>query len=446
MDNIEKYLWIDEFITNVKPYIFVRAEDNLLIKRPNKATKINSTGVKILSFLLNGGSIEQLLKTAGNDKQEQIISFILAIKGYLENMLDEFSLNQSVVKKPFEMKFSDFPVLSELALTYRCNLKCRFCYAGCNTTCNPINSSNELEYEELRRIIDVIRQDAKVPSISFTGGEPTLRRDVLLKLITYARGQDFRVNLITNGTLIDKAYALELKEAGLHSAQVSLEGVGAEIHDSIVAMKGAFEKSVKAIRELTNVDIFTHSHTTISRPNLGDVLKFPVFVKDVLKLPRFSMNLLIPTGSFMANRGDIVPYSEIGSHLKQILQLSKENEVEFMWYSPVPMCMFNSITHGLGNKGCAACDGLISVAPNGDVLPCASYDEPVGNILEQPFDQVWHSKKARAFRNKDKAPEVCKKCADFAVCNGACPLYWRDQGEGELDEISIKQYHYAGNP
>ena len=71
-----------------------------------------------------------------------------------------------------------------------------------------------------------------------------------------------------------------------------------------------------------------------------------------------------------------------------------------MWYSPVPMCMFNSVAHGLGNKGCAACDGLLSVAANGDVLPCASFDESVGNLLEQEVDSVWQSRRAKLHRSK----------------------------------------------
>ena len=59
---ITDFSWIDEFIGNVKPYIFVRLEDNLLIKRPNSAFKLNPMGAKILFALLKGKSIRYLLK------------------------------------------------------------------------------------------------------------------------------------------------------------------------------------------------------------------------------------------------------------------------------------------------------------------------------------------------------------------------------------------------
>ncbi len=37
----------------------------------------------------------------------------------------------------------------------------------------------------------------------------------------------------------------------------------------------------------------------------------------------------------------------------------------FYWYSPIPHCHYNTIARGLGNKSCAAMDGLLSVSPPG---------------------------------------------------------------------------------
>ena len=118
--------------------------------------------------------------------------------------------------------------------------------------------------------------------------------------------------------------------------------------------------------------------------------------------------------------------------LLDIIAESSKHDVEFMWYSPTPMCLFNPIVHGLGNKGCSACDGLLSVGANGDVIPCASYDESVGNILESEVLDVWHSERAKLFRDKFLAHPECKSCEHFKICNGACPLYWRTMGFDEL--------------
>jgi len=425
--------WIDEFIANVKPYIFVRLEDNLLIKRPNSAFKLNPIGAKILYTLLKGKSIRYLLKKIGKEhqKRREILDFLYAVKQQLEGNLDEFSPNPAVEVTPFEMNFSKLPVLSEIAVTYRCNLRCRFCYAGCNCTTNPVQSSKEMTPKQIKTILRKIFQDAKVPSVSFTGGEPTLVPELPM-LIDYARTLGMRINLITNGVLITRDMAKTLSSCGLDSAQVSLEGITAGTHDHIVQHKGAFKKTVAAVRSLKEAGISTHTNTTITRENLQECLKFPSFVKEELGNDKFSMNLVIPSGSGRINEDILVKYSEIGYFLGKIIRASEQHEVEFMWYSPVPMCMFNSIAHGLGNKGCSACDGLISVAPNGDILPCSSFAHSVGNLLEEDFASIWQSQKARNFRAKYLAHPVCKECEEFSICNGACPLYWQHLGFDEL--------------
>jgi len=426
--------WVDEFIRNVRPYVFVRTEDNLLIKMPNQATRLNSQGARILEELLGGGTVSGLLDRVGRDprKIRDIALFLYEVKRYLEGGLDEFSRTEAVEVESFDHHFSRLPVLSEIALTYRCNLRCTFCYAGCNCTSNPAGDTREMSTSEVRHVLDQIYHEARVPSVSFTGGEATIRKD-LPELVRYALDLGMRVNLITNGTLITPDSARELKRAGLASAQVSLEGVRPETHEKLTRIPGSFQKSVASVGFLRQAGVRVHTNTTINRENLEECIEMPAFVRRVLGCSRFSMNLLIPAGSAVLSDSLVVTYREIGPRLLEIQQAAREESVEFMWYSPTPMCMFNPVAHQLGNKGCSACDGLISVAANGDVLPCSSYDEPVGNLLADRVLDIWNSEKASWFREKKFAHPDCRTCEDFQVCHGACPIYWRRMGFEELD-------------
>jgi radical SAM protein with 4Fe4S-binding SPASM domain len=425
--------WVDEFIRNVKPYVFVRAEDNLLIKRPNQAYRLNSQGVNILRFLLEGGTIHQLMETIRRwpRRGDDIILFLYEIRRCLDGTLKETNYTGAVEVRALELNFSKLPVLSEVAVTARCNLQCLFCYAGCSSTARAVVSEKEMTTEGIKRILEKIFYQAKVPSVSFTGGEPMLRSD-LCELIRYAKELGLWVNLITNGTLITPTGALELAQAGLDSAQVSLEGITAATHEAITRTARSFARTVAAVKNLRQVGISVHTNTTLNRKNIVESWHIPRFVREKLELEKFSMNLVIPAGSAVQQEDILIRYSEVGAILEKILEASTRSDVEFMWYSPTPLCLFNPILHNLGNKGCSACDGLLSVASNGDVFPCSSWKEPLGNLLNDDFHKIWQSHLSRTYRLKSLAHPECRECEHFAVCHGACPLYWRHVGFDEL--------------
>ena len=260
-------------------------------------------------------------------------------------------------------------------------------------------------------------------------------REDLVELVEAARREyRLRVNLITNATLIDERLAGRLRDAGLHSAQVSVESPEESVHDALTSVAGSWQRSVNGIRHLVDAGIRVHTNTTLNRVNRDSAVDMPAFVHG-LGLERFSMNLVIPVGSSETDEEDInLKYTETADLVTEIIAQAERHGVEFMWYSPTPVCIFNPILHRLGNKGCAACDGLLSVSPSGDVLPCSSWPEPVGNLLREDFRVVWDSARARSLRAKEFAPGLCRDCEDFALCQSACPLYWRHFGYEELEE------------
>ncbi len=424
--------WVGGFIDSIREYIHVRDEDGLLIVIPNQAHRLNPTGVHILTSLLDGDSVASLLERVGDtpQKRRDIHCFLCDVRALVMGCLREGQMRAAVETVPYRGSFNVLPVLSELAVTYRCNLSCVFCYAGCNCTARE-TPDGEMSTAEAKRVIRRIRWEADVPSISFTGGEPTLRDD-LCELIAFAREQGMRVNLITNGTTITREAADALVRSGLNSAQVSLEGGSADVHDALTRQPGSFQATCGGIRSLRRTGIHVHTNTTITRGNI-DSLEDIVDCIAAMGLTRLSMNMVIPCGTASEDPDAVwIRYDEIGAAVLRVKQWARERGVEFLWYSPTPYCIFNPVAEGLGNKGCAACDGLLSVAPNGDVLPCSSFEESVGNLLTDDFRSVWGSPRAEYHQRNEHAPRICKQCEHFHLCNGACPLYWRAMGDEEL--------------
>ncbi len=432
--------WIDEFVQSIKPYVMVRERDSLLILMPNQAYKINPTGILLLKETLEGRPIREVIASRNSEfandikVQQDISDFFTDIRAMVMGCLGEGHGRRAVDISPYERPFNTLPVLSEIALTYRCNLSCRFCYAGCK--CKKQPECREMSTDEVKRILQIIKHDAQVPSVSWTGGEPTLRKD-LVELTAYATQLGMRVNLITNGTNLNSELVEGLKQAGLRSAQVSLEGPSSAVHDQLTQVAGSFDRTLRGIELLKESGLHVHTNTTVNRINAPHLYELIRFVKSI-GMKRLSMNMVIPCGS--APDGEVViSYTEMAELLAGIQQAAREAEIEFLWYSPTPYCLFNPVASQLGGKSCAACDGLLSVSPSGDVLPCSSLPKSVGNLLASPFDRVWEGRKAKYWRDKRYAHRICKKCAQFNICTGACPIYWDAMGYQELIAVAQKE-------
>lgn len=420
--------WVPSFWKALRDYVFVREEDNVLILPPNMVYKTNATGIRVLRLLDAGLRLEKI-PGIGAAELRDIARFLSDIKDICEGK------PVATERIAFGFDFTRLPILGEIALTYRCNNRCLFCYAGCGqASCgqgSPLGvSGEELDTAGVKRVIDIFREKAKIPFFSFTGGEPLLREDVE-ELIAYAGKRHLRVNLISNGTLADADRARSLYRAGLRTAQISLESPDASLHDRLCGLEGAQARTLAGIAALQAAGIKVQTNSTLTRLNRESLAAMPAFLKS-LGVERFSMNLYIPSASAERAEELFVAYSETGAFVDDIRRRAAESGLKFFWYSPTPLCIYNPLARGLGNKSCAAADGLLSVSPSGDILPCSSYPESLGNILDKEFAELWFSERAAFFKNKRYAPEHCAGCEAFTACQAACPLYWAYAGQGEL--------------
>lgn len=430
--------WVDELMQSLAPHLMIRPEDELMIVVPNNPHKMNRTAIRILSAMVNeGAGIREVLRREGDspDRRRHLHYFFSDLNDLTRGALGEGLGRKAVVQESFSADFCKYPVISEIALTYKCNLTCQFCYAGCSRTGLPEGWTEDATMgdDDVCRVLDIIRRDGRCPSVSFTGGEPTLR-PALPRFIRHAKELGMKVNIISNGQTLNDVMVGKLAAAGLDSAQLSLEGPNPEIHDGLVKREGAFRRLLAGVDRLRAAGIRAHTNTTISRENLDHLTDIVDLVAD-RGLERLTMNLVIPCGTAKGERSALeVRYTEIGDHVLAVRDRARERGVELIWYSPLPACIFNTVSHGLGNQGCAAADGLLHVNPAGNVLPCSSFDhdESLGNILRDGFDGVWQGESARFFRDKEMMPSGCRSCPNNQFCQGACTLYWREVGLEEL--------------
>ena len=453
---VAELAWIDGFWRQARPWLFVRAEDGVLILPPSRVYRLNESGLALLAWLGRGRRVARFPGLRDGERAAQVHAFFRDLRAFYLGCAGDGDGRRAVERVPYTFDYTRLPVLGEIAVTYRCNQRCLFCYAGCgaggcgsapctaDTAPRPVPGSSadgtavagapapatEMTLPEVRRVLRVFRDEARLPFFSFTGGEPLLRPD-LEAMIRAAGRLGLRVNLITNGTLAHPARARRLRRAGLRSAQVSLESADEAAHERLTRSPGSFRAALAGIRSLQAAGLAVQTNTTLTRLNADGAEALPGFLEG-LGVRRFSMNLFIPAGSGREHGGLLLPYREVGPLLERVRRRAGERGLEFSWYSPLPHCLYNPLARGLGNKSCAAVDGLLSVSPAGQVLPCSSWAEPIGDLLRQPFEAIWGSERARWFKQKRYAPAECAGCDRFTACQSACPLYWRQVGTGEI--------------
>lgn len=417
-----------QFVASTRGYLFIRPEDRLLILRPNKIHHLNQTATEMLLALYNQRSpdVEAVVKSTAAHYGVSVPQVAADLERLLHSLAlvlqDRHGAAPAVRRTPFGSHLRELPVLSEIALTYRCQNRCTFCYASAPER-GP--ATPEMTIAQIQQILDVIVVDARVPTVSFTGGEPTIRPD-LPEAIAHAKSRGLRTNLITNGLrCAEDGYATLLAQAGLDSTQVSLEASEAEIHDAIVQRSGAWEKTVQGIHNLQAAGVHVHTNSTINKRNREHLMALVDFVAE-MGLPYLSMNMVIRTGDAVGTME--IGYDEIGDLVIPVRDRAEEHGMRLVWYSPVPLCLFNPLAHGLGSQSCSAADGLLSIAPDGSVLPCSSFEHGIGNLLCESFDRIWNRRTALYWRNKEFLPPGCESCDLADLCCGACPLYWDERG------------------
>jgi radical SAM protein with 4Fe4S-binding SPASM domain len=247
-----------------------------------------------------------------------------------------------------------------------------------------------------------------------------------------------QVNLISNATLVDEKRARSLARSGLRTAQVSVESRTSELHDELTRSPGAFERTLRGIRLLRQAGIDVQTNTTLNALNAAEAAAMPEFLAG-LGVRRFAMNLYIPAEERSMREELFLSYSDAPPVVESVRAEAGRLGMIFSWYSPLPHCIYNPVSRGLGNKSCAAMDGLLSVSPSGDVLPCSSYAEPMGNLLDRPFAEIWFSERARFFKQKRYAPPECSGCDHMVACQAACPLYWRAAGTTEIRNRTVEK-------
>lgn len=284
---------------------------------------------------------------------------------------------------------------------WNCNANCVHCYASGEV----LSDSKELSTKEWMNAIDKIKK-ARISQITFTGGEPTLRDD-LVQLVDYSKW--FLTRLNTNGILLTKELCRDLKQASLDSVQVTLYSSNPAIHNLLVG-GNHFEDTVRGIQNAIEAGLDVSINTPLC--SLNKDYKETVMFGKTLGIRYFSCSGLIPTGNAKGEESKDMKLSneEITKILEYALAYAESNQLEIAFTSPGWVSDAFLKKHRMQIPSCGACLSNMAISPNGDVIPCQSWlkGDVLGNILEDDWKKIWNNKKTKEIRKQAmKNEEVC---------------------------------------
>lgn len=343
------------------------------------------------------------------------------------------------VKRYFNMELNS-PVGVAIEVTLVCNANC----PHCSVSSKKDLVLCEVPTEPWKRFIEELSR-MNVFTLTFLGGEPLLRPDIL-ELIALGAQKGMRTMITTNGYIVDRAVAEDLKKAGLVEVQISLDGARAATHDEFRQLPGLYDRTIEAAHHCLNEKLDVVLLTTIVKKNLREITDVMELTVE-LGIPRLNLMNLQKVGRAKKNPELEPSREEYVRLLAQVYEKDQELSGLFTFYPGLPAAMYHEavgikVYEELERQGkissCLAGITHCTVSPVGDVKPCGlSEDISVGNVFREPFSKIWKEapvfKHLRSYSKENWNP--CSQCGFVKVCKTGCkalpqlvddPAHWNN--------------------
>lgn len=298
-------------------------------------------------------------------------------------------------------------------ITLRCNARCVHCYSDAGPW---LTADGEPDTAEALGIIDQLAA-AGVLVLGFSGGEPLLRRD-WPELVGHAVRRGLWVTVGTNGSPVTPRVAARLKELGVRSVTVSLDGATAGAHERVRQLPGLFDAAVAGIRNLVQHGVPAIVGFTPTRHNRGEARQV-VELAYALGATKVNLSEFLPVG-----RGELdlaITPAELRDLLREWLALEQEyrGRLRLTWHD-CRVALLAPDADRYPYRGCGAGVTTCRIMLNRDVTPCVALPLAAGNLQHQRFADIWRQAPL-LLQLRDRShirTGNCAACVHKAVCGG----------------------------
>ncbi len=347
---------------NYRLHLRVEGDGNgILIVNASTVLHLNQTAAEYAYYFVHNTPAEQVAKKVAQRYRVDAEQAFADYRNLGERIL-------TLVETPDldPVTFLDFnrrtPYAGKLTAPYR--LDCALTYrlpVGADPENAPTKRvARELNTAEWAQVMEKA-WGAGIPHVVFTGGEPTLRDD-LITLAEHAEYLGMVTGLLTDGLrLADSAYRDRLLRSGLDHLLILLQ---ADNEAAWAALQGCLAG-----------DIFTAVHLTLSEANKGG------YTQTLKKLAELGVPAVSLTASTSALNAELAAARDLAASLN----------MELVWDLPVPYSAHNPVNLEVPDAELVegAGQAWLYIEPDGDVLPAQGADAVLGNLLKDPWEKIW---------------------------------------------------------
>ncbi len=285
---------------------------------------------------------------------------------------------------------------------FTCNNDCKFCVQA-----HKKKFGNRTT-KEIKKDLKETRKNCS--EVVFTGGEVTIRRDII-DLVGYAKGLGFeRIQVQSNARMLSyKDLCVKLIKAGVNEFSPALHGHIPELHDYLTSAKGSFSQTVKAIKTLKELEQYVMTNTVVTKPNYRYLPELARLLVS-LKVDQYQFAFPHAVGNALKNFDQMVPWVSLAApYIHKGLQIGIDAGVKVM-AEAMPYCVMEGYEKYISEL----------YIPEGEIRDIDMVTSDWGKVRKE--------------EGKMKFPQ-CKECKFDNVCEGPWKEYPERRGNEEFQPV-----------
>ena len=285
----------------------------------------------------------------------------------------------------------------EIVTGFSCNNNCRFCSIGERS----FDKSTETLKRDVERAARITRKE-----INFTGGEPTIRKDIF-ELVEFASSFKFEdVRVTTNGRMFSyKSFARKMLTSGLTGAIFSIHAPTPSVHDYLTRVDGSFVQAMKGWKNLRNLGCEIDNNVVLTSRNY---MLLPELAEYLSKNGLRAMCIIYPTidGNLLKNPELIPEFGRVAPFVHKTIDILKKHK-KTVWCLNIPLCFMQGY-------------------------------EKYSELMELKTRMIWPNEETDLDEKRmegRKKVDACNECRFRLICAGIPERYLNLKGNGNVKPI-----------